>query len=117
MFYLQFLRNIKVLFYLSELYAHCSRVVGYQDFVQRLLLQHWRHTFPSSSLSVRNYQGPVIYQIGLVSDRLESFRSVKGVRPKVVGPESKRTVSDENSGRPESGKLYGPRVSNAGCPL
>ena len=40
-FYLQIFKKYKglVYHYFSE-YAHCSRVVGYHDFVQRLLLQH-----------------------------------------------------------------------------
>ena len=53
-FYLQFFKKYKGLVYLFDYfseYAHCSRVVGYHDFVQRLLLQHWRQTFQSSKPS------------------------------------------------------------------
>ena len=54
LFYLQFYEKYKGSVYgfdyFSE-YAHCSRVVGYHDFVQRLLLQHCRQTFLSSSHS------------------------------------------------------------------
>jgi len=74
-FIYSFMRNIKVLFfrfdYFSE-YAHCSRVVGYHDFVQRLLLQHCRQTFPSSSLSPTEKESISTLFIARVGMRLRS---------------------------------------------